>query len=84
MTGLRETTRNAVLLGRDPATVPVDEAALALFAAEGDVSSVFTRKERSQHKGEFRAPAKQFDATRPGVRKALRLSIAARRAGAAG
>ncbi|WP_328603551.1 GPP34 family phosphoprotein [Amycolatopsis sp. NBC_00345] len=84
VTGLRETTRNAVLLGRDPATVPADEAALALFAAEGDVGSVFTHKERSRHKGEFKALAKQFDATVPGVRKALQLSIATRRGAAAG
>jgi hypothetical protein len=84
VTSLRETTRNAVLPGRDPATVPVDEAALALFAAEGDVGSVFTHKERSRHKAGFKALAKQFDATLPGLRKALQLSIAARRGAAAG
>ncbi|MBN6036562.1 GPP34 family phosphoprotein [Amycolatopsis sp. 195334CR] len=80
---LREQVRNAVLLGHDPAGVPVADAVMAVLTADCDVRSVFTPKERRAHKPALTALRNHVDAVLPGLRKATELSIAARRAGAA-
>jgi hypothetical protein len=69
---LQERVRSAVLLSPDPATVPVDELTMAVFAAEVEVSSVFTAKELRVHKQAFKALAARFDGIVPGLRRALR------------
>ncbi|AOS61930.1 GOLPH3/VPS74 family protein [Actinoalloteichus hymeniacidonis] len=80
---LRETVRNVVLLGQDPTTVALPEVVLAVLAVEGDVCCVFTRKERREHKRTIAGLTEYVDEVLPGLRRALVLSMAARRAGAA-
>ncbi|WP_410656988.1 GOLPH3/VPS74 family protein [Amycolatopsis sp. lyj-112] len=74
---LRENTRNAVLLGRDPATLPIEDAVVAVLAADGDLYSVFTPKERRAHKPALTALRDHVDATLPGLRKAAGRALAA-------
>ncbi|MEV0264271.1 GPP34 family phosphoprotein [Streptomyces sp. NPDC050617] len=81
---LREKARNAVLLGPDPATVPVDETAMAVLAAEGEIESVFTLTERWKHRKAFAALGDQFDAVVPGLRQALRAAVASSRSAGGG
>ncbi|MBK1789390.1 GOLPH3/VPS74 family protein [Prauserella cavernicola] len=80
---LRESVRTAALLGREPADVPVADAALAMLAVEGDVRSLVTPSERRERKRELRALTDHLETVLPGLRKAIIQSIAARRAGAA-
>ncbi|MEU8705512.1 GPP34 family phosphoprotein [Streptomyces sp. NPDC048565] len=77
---LQRTVRDAVLGGSRPDAVPMDELAMAVLAAEVETSSVFTGKERRAHKQEFKALAERYDATVPGLRKALRDSYLSSRA----
>ncbi|MFG2027525.1 GPP34 family phosphoprotein [Streptomyces sp. NPDC048825] len=66
---LQERVRNAVLGGRDPAAIPVEELTMAVFAAEVEVTSVFSGKERREHQQAFKALA-------AGVRRvASRMSV---------
>ncbi len=80
---LRERVRNAVLGGHDPAGVAIEDTSLALFAANGDVHTVFTPRERRAHRKAFRAIADHVDTVLPGLRKGLIWSVAARRSAAA-
>ncbi|MEV0778069.1 GPP34 family phosphoprotein [Streptomyces sp. NPDC050428] len=72
---LRETARNAVLAGTDPAAVPADELAMTVLPVECEMVSVFTWKEMSEHKRTLEALAERFDELAPGLRKALRDSF---------
>ncbi|OZM71285.1 GPP34 family phosphoprotein [Amycolatopsis antarctica] len=83
VSALRENIRNAVLLARDPATLPPEDAVLAVLAADGDLYSVFTPRQRRENKQALTALRDHVDATMPGLRRATGLSMAARRAGAA-
>lgn len=77
---LQKRVRDAVLSGADPATLPMDEVTMAVFALEVEVTSVFSRKELRQHSGAFKALAGHFDAVVPGLRRALRDSYLSSRA----
>ncbi|MFJ6852151.1 GPP34 family phosphoprotein [Streptomyces sp. NPDC091271] len=77
---LQERVRKTVLGGPDPTAIPVDELAMAVLAAEVEVSSVFTGKERRAHKQVFKALAARYDGVVPGLRKALRDSYLSSRA----
>lgn len=79
---LQDRVRNVVLSGHDPATVAIEDATLAALAADGDVGTVFTTRERITHRHAFRAVTDHVDTTLPGLRKALLWSIAARRSAA--
>ncbi|WP_243788327.1 GPP34 family phosphoprotein [Saccharopolyspora gloriosae] len=79
---LRERVRGAVLGGHDPAGIAIEDAALATFALQGDVRTVFSPRERRAHREVVRAVADRVDVALPRLRKALDYSIAARRAGA--
>ncbi|GAA2067427.1 hypothetical protein GCM10009801_14760 [Streptomyces albiaxialis] len=76
----QETVREAVLGGADPAAVPMDALTMAVLAAETEVTSVFSGKERAGHKEALKALAARFDAAVPGLRKALRDSYLSSRA----
>ncbi|WP_031464899.1 GOLPH3/VPS74 family protein [Sciscionella sediminilitoris] len=79
VSALRENTRNTVLRHGDPAVSPVEMAVLAVFSADGDVRSVFTTKERREHKQAIKALRARVEDELPGLRKALGYAIAARR-----
>ncbi|MEV0278641.1 GPP34 family phosphoprotein [Streptomyces sp. NPDC050610] len=81
---LRERVRNAVMLGLDPATAPVDETAAAVLAAESEVESVFTLKERWKHRKALSALGAHYDGAVPGLREALRAAVASSRAAGGG
>ncbi|MFG2673329.1 GPP34 family phosphoprotein [Streptomyces sp. NPDC048445] len=72
--------RDAVLLDGDPASLPVDELTMAVFAAEAEVTSVFTGKERRKHKPTLKRLATRYDGIVPGLRAALRDSYLSSRA----
>jgi len=74
---LRERTRDAVLAGRDPETVPVEDAALAVIAADGDVWTVFDPAERVDRRAAFDALRERVDAVVPGLRLAILTTIMA-------
>lgn len=69
---LQATVRDAVLGGLEPAAVPREAAAMAVLAVECEVTSVFTGKERREHKQRLKALAAHFDELVPGLRPALR------------
>ncbi|MGW4074718.1 GOLPH3/VPS74 family protein [Streptomyces asiaticus] len=77
---LQERVRDVVLRGTDPAAVPMEELTMAVFAAETEVTSVFSGKERREHEQAFKALAAHFDDAVPGLRKALRDSYLSSRA----
>ncbi|NGO47584.1 GOLPH3/VPS74 family protein [Streptomyces ureilyticus] len=77
---LQERVRDAVLLARDPAEIPVEELTMAVFAVEVEVTSVFTGKERREHEQALKALAAHYDGLVPGLRKALRDSYLSSRA----
>ncbi|MFF1923871.1 GPP34 family phosphoprotein [Streptomyces sp. NPDC058221] len=77
---LQKKVRNAVLGGGDPAQIPVDELTMAVFAAEAEVTSVFTGKERREHAPALKKLAAHYDAIVPGLRAALRDSYLSSRA----
>ncbi|MEU6819445.1 GPP34 family phosphoprotein [Streptomyces atriruber] len=72
---LRDTVRNAVLGGLDPAAVPADELAMAVLPIECELTTLFTWKELRAHKDTVEALTERFDALVPGLRKALRDSF---------
>lgn len=82
--GLREKARNPVLLGPEPATVSPADVATTVLAADGEVHSVFTRNERRTHLQALRALGAQFDDAVPGLRTALRTSVASSRSSGGG
>ncbi|MFD0020575.1 GPP34 family phosphoprotein [Streptomyces sp. NPDC058382] len=77
---LQESVRNAVLGGADPAEIPVDELTMAVFAAEVEVTSVLTGKERREHRSVLKTLAARYDGIVPGLRAALRDSYLSSRA----
>jgi hypothetical protein len=77
---LQQGVRQAVFGGSDPAAVPLDELTMAVFAAEVEVTSVFSGAERGQHKQAFQALAARYDGVVPGLRAALRDSYLSSRA----
>lgn len=78
---LQERVRKTVLGGDlDPASTPVDELTMAVFAAEAEVTSVFSGKERREHKEALKTLAARYDGIVPGLRKTLRDSYLASRA----
>ncbi|CAL9337097.1 GPP34 family phosphoprotein [Streptomyces sp. enrichment culture] len=72
---LQAAAREAVLAGRAPAAVPAHASTMAVLAAECEVSTVFTGKERREHKQSLKALAAHFDTQVPGLRRALRDSF---------
>ncbi|WP_169526887.1 GOLPH3/VPS74 family protein [Sciscionella marina] len=77
---LRETARRPVLNQLDPASVPQREAALAVLSAAGELSSVFSRAERREHKRVIRELGDSLGEAAPSLRKAIasiRAAIAA-------
>jgi hypothetical protein len=77
---LQERARNAVLRGTDLAAIPMDELTMAVLAAEVEVTSVFTGKERREHKQALKTLGAHFDSVVPGLRTALRDSYLSSRA----
>ncbi|MGK4595141.1 GOLPH3/VPS74 family protein [Amycolatopsis sp. w19] len=77
--GLRGRVRDVVLSGQDPTAVPIEDAVLAVLSAEGDVHTVFSAKENRVHRSAIKALAAHVDTVLPGLRKAVRYSVAARR-----
>ncbi|GAA3487271.1 GOLPH3/VPS74 family protein [Streptomyces cremeus] len=70
---LQRGVRDAVLRNTGPAAVPADELTTAVFAAEVEVPSVFTAKDRREHRDTLTALAAYYDESMvPGLRKALR------------
>ncbi|MEV8289120.1 GOLPH3/VPS74 family protein [Streptomyces niveus] len=80
VTALQERVRNTVLKGYAPATIPLDELAMAVFAVELELTSVWSRGELRTHKQAINALAARFDEMVPGLRKALRDSYLSSRA----
>jgi len=79
---LRESTRDAVLSGRVE-TAPIEDVALAALAADGDVWTLFTPRERHAHRADFKAVHDRFGAEVPGMRNAVLAAVVNRRAGTA-
>ncbi|WP_448331817.1 GOLPH3/VPS74 family protein [Streptomyces sp. DSM 41534] len=77
---LQEKVRAAVLGAPDPAAIPMDELTMAVFAAEVEVTSVFSGAERGGHKRALATLAAHFDTLVPGLRGALRASYLSSRA----
>ena len=77
---LQERARNAVVRGPRPAAVPVEDLTMAVFAAEAEVTSVFSGKERREHGAAFKTLAAHYDGIVPGLRRALRDSYLSSRA----
>ncbi|MFC8076904.1 GPP34 family phosphoprotein [Streptomyces sp. NPDC057307] len=77
---LRARVRDVVMSGSDPATVPMDELTMAVFAKELELTSVFHRKEVSEHKRTLKALADRFDKAVPKLRSSLRDSYLSSRA----
>ncbi|MGP2437607.1 GOLPH3/VPS74 family protein [Streptomyces sp. JW3] len=69
---LRDELRDTVLSGADRAArLPLPDAVTAVFAAEVEMNSVFTRTERRAHKEAFTTLTARVDDALPGLRKAL-------------
>ncbi|WP_158633279.1 GPP34 family phosphoprotein [Amycolatopsis sp. WAC 04182] len=81
---LRERIRHVVLSGEDPATIPIEDAVLAMLSYEGDVHTVFTSKEYRANRSTIKALAAHVDTALPGLRKAVQYSVAARRSALSG
>ncbi|GAA1932468.1 GPP34 family phosphoprotein [Streptomyces durmitorensis] len=77
---LQERVRDTVLSEADPATVPLDELAMAVLATELEVTCVWSRGDRRTHNQALKALAARFDEIVPGLRKALRDSYLSSRA----
>lgn len=77
---LQERVRHTVLGGADPASVPLEELAMAVFATELEVTCVWSRGDRRTHKQALKALAARFDEIVPGLRAALRDSYLSSRA----
>ncbi|MFJ2173307.1 GPP34 family phosphoprotein [Streptomyces sp. NPDC087851] len=82
---LRETVRETVVAGLDPAALPADALAMAVLPVECERTSVFTRRELREHRLTLRAFAERLDELVPGLRRALRDSfLLSRHAGGVG
>ncbi|MFE9687065.1 GPP34 family phosphoprotein [Streptomyces sp. NPDC006285] len=69
---LRDGLRDAVLSGAGQAArLPLPDAVTAVFAAEVEMNSVFTRTDRREHKETFATLAVRVDDALPGLRRAL-------------
>lgn len=77
---LQDRVRDTVLGGAAPASIPLDGLAMAVFAAELEVTCVWSRGDRRTHKQALKALAARFDELVPGLRKALRDSYLSSRA----
>ncbi|MFD5199458.1 GPP34 family phosphoprotein [Streptomyces sp. NPDC058375] len=77
---LQEQVRASVFDGAGPAGTLTDELAMAVFAVELELSPVWSRQERRDHKGDLKAHAGRYDDFVPGLRKALRDSYLSSRA----
>ncbi|MBW5421213.1 GPP34 family phosphoprotein [Streptomyces sp. BG9H] len=76
---LQDRVRSTVLNGA-PAEHLTDELAMAVLAAELELTSVWSKADRRAHKSDLKAHAARFDTLVPGLRKALRDSYLASRA----
>ncbi|MGW7753495.1 hypothetical protein ACWGK6_18495 [Streptomyces violaceusniger] len=77
---LQERVRDTVLSGADPASIPLEELATAVFAAELEVTCVWSRQDLRTHRQALKALAARFDGIVPGLCKALRDSYLSSRA----
>ncbi|MFD6292516.1 GPP34 family phosphoprotein [Streptomyces sp. NPDC060205] len=77
---LQERVRGTVLDRTDPASIPLEELAMAVLTVELEVTCVWSRADLRTHKRALRALADRYDETVPGLRKALRDSYLASRA----
>ncbi|MFS8200772.1 GOLPH3/VPS74 family protein [Streptomyces sp. CWNU-52B] len=77
---LQERVRGTVLDRTDPASIPLEELAMAVFTVELEVTCVWSRTDRRTHKEQLRTLAARFDGIVPGLRKSLRDSFLASRA----
>ncbi|GAA2324616.1 GPP34 family phosphoprotein [Streptomyces kunmingensis] len=77
---LQERVRDTVISGNDPASIPLEELAMAVFAVELELTCVWSRAEVRTHKQSLKELAAHFDKTVPGLRKALRDSYLSSRA----
>ncbi|CAM5242233.1 hypothetical protein GCM10010329_44610 [Streptomyces spiroverticillatus] len=78
---LQQAVLEPVLKGAGPSSVPVDALTLGVFAAEVEVTSVFTAKDRREHRETLKSYASYYDDHLvPGLRKALRDSYLSSRA----
>ncbi|MBW0102691.1 GPP34 family phosphoprotein [Pseudonocardia sp. KRD291] len=80
---LQDRVRDTVTGGHAPHTVPIEDAALAVFCVDGDVRTVLTPRRRRENKAALRALTAHLDETLPALRKAVLWSVAARRSAAA-
>lgn len=74
---LRERTRDAAMGGQDPNRVPLEDMTLAVLAVEGDVDTVFTARDRWDHRRSLTALGERFDTTFPGLRIAIGTAVRA-------
>lgn len=77
---LQERVRHTVLGGADPASIPLDELTMAVFAVELELTCVWTRADLRTHKQPLKTLATRYDEIVPGLRKALRDSYLSSRA----
>ncbi|PSM37468.1 GPP34 family phosphoprotein [Streptomyces dioscori] len=77
---LRERVRDTVLGGADPASIPLEDLAAAVFTVELETSSVWSGADRKTYKEPLKALAARYDGIVPGLRKALRDSYLSSRA----
>ncbi|MFE3601019.1 GPP34 family phosphoprotein [Streptomyces sp. NPDC059142] len=77
---LQERVRATVLDGADPASMSLEDLAMAVFVAEVEVVCVLSRAEIGAHKQELKRLFTRFDEIVPGLRPALRDSYLASRA----
>ncbi|MFD5747577.1 GPP34 family phosphoprotein [Streptomyces sp. NPDC127033] len=81
---LQERVRATVLDGADPASMSLEDLAMAVFVAEVEVVCVLSRAEIGAHKQELKGLFTRFDEIVPGLRPALRDSYLASRAAGGG
>ncbi|MFK0213567.1 GPP34 family phosphoprotein [Streptomyces sp. NPDC090298] len=77
---VQDQARSGVLDGGAPPEALTDELAMAVFAVELELSPVWSKEDRRNHRAELTAYAARYDAFVPGLRKALRDSYLASRA----
>ncbi|WP_328494895.1 GPP34 family phosphoprotein [Streptomyces sp. NBC_00414] len=77
---LQGRVRATVVDRSDPASIPLEELALAVFTVELEVTCVWSRADLRTHKQPLRTLAARYDEIVPGLRKALRDSYLASRA----
>ncbi|MGW6267828.1 GOLPH3/VPS74 family protein [Streptomyces sp. NPDC055060] len=77
---LQERVRATVLDGTDPASIPLEELTMAVFAVELELTCVWSRSDLRTHKQPLKTLARRYDEIVPGLRKALRDSYLSSRA----